>query len=103
MCIRLLLLLLHFTHCQEIAELGGDLTVAGMFQIYRSTTGKCGEVVTSSVMALEATKWVFKKLNQTGYFPINVVVGDDNADVLYFRRFTDLKSLKRYPASELFI
>ncbi|KAK3607948.1 hypothetical protein CHS0354_006543 [Potamilus streckersoni] len=71
---QLLLLVIGVTQCQErqFEELIGEVTVAGMFHIYRIRADKC-ELVTSSVMAQEAAKWVFKILNMTRYFPFNAV------------------------------
>ncbi|KAL3837213.1 hypothetical protein ACJMK2_022584 [Sinanodonta woodiana] len=54
------------------AELPGNITVAGMFQIYKFSSGQCGDTVPSSVMALEAVKWVFKNLNDVGYLPFKI-------------------------------
>ncbi|KAK3607962.1 hypothetical protein CHS0354_006561 [Potamilus streckersoni] len=54
------------------AELPGDVTVAGMFEIYKRSNEKCGDIRPSSVMALEAVKWVFKNLNNEGYLPVKI-------------------------------
>ncbi|KAL3837211.1 hypothetical protein ACJMK2_022582 [Sinanodonta woodiana] len=54
------------------AELPGNITVAGMFQIYKFSNGQCGDTVPSSVMALEAVKWVFRNLNDVGYLPFKI-------------------------------
>ncbi|KAL3837215.1 hypothetical protein ACJMK2_022586 [Sinanodonta woodiana] len=72
--IAFLLIRIYGTTGQTIksAELQGNITVAGMFQIYKFSNGQCGDTVPSSVMALEAVKWVFRNLNDVGYLPFKI-------------------------------
>lgn len=56
----------------EAATLPGRTVVAGLFNVHDSGSeaeGGCGKVSTTAVQALEAVRWVFKRLNQEGYLP----------------------------------
>ncbi|KAK3607958.1 hypothetical protein CHS0354_006557 [Potamilus streckersoni] len=72
--IAILLMGMYGTSGQTIksAELQGNVTVAGMFEIYKLSNGQCGNILPSSVMALEAVKWVFRNLNDVGYLPFKI-------------------------------
>lgn len=55
----------------------GDVTVGGLFEVYRpeddgSCSGLTGKVQISSVMYVEAVKWYFDKLNSSGGLPFKI-------------------------------
>lgn len=57
------------------ATLPGRTVIAGLFNVHdfgQDSNGKCGKVSTAAVQALEAVRWVFKRLNQEGYLPGNI-------------------------------
>ncbi|KAL5010977.1 hypothetical protein ScPMuIL_013282 [Solemya velum] len=64
------LLVLGLTTTSSSRSLPGNITVAGVFQIHKSTSERCSsDVIKTSVQHLEAVKWVFKRLNENNYIP----------------------------------
>ena len=51
----------------------GNVTVVGLFEIFEPKNGECGtKVVPSSVMAAEAVKWFFQRLNNENALQLKI-------------------------------
>ena len=56
----------------EVANVNGDIYIAGLFEIQTNDGEQCGAIDTDSVMTLEATRWYIERLNMNNALPFKI-------------------------------